>query len=127
MKLLGAEALASLFSALAKIPESPDLHKRTIEGARYAESKIRAELPRPVTGRLERSLESGGFKKRPGKPVAAFVRINRRIAPHAHLVAFGTVHSAPNDFFTRGWNKSKLKVEQILADGVGDVFDKALK
>jgi len=53
----------------------------------------------PVTGRLERAIQSGPYG--PGV-MAAFIRVDYKIAPHAHLVEYGTVKMAAKPYFRRG-------------------------
>ncbi len=99
------------------------------EAATVVQQRIKAEAPRGPTGRLKRAIESGTFKQRRNKPVASFVRVSRKIAPHAHLVEFGARggRMPANAFFRRGFNASKKKAEAILERGAGKAFDSAVK
>ncbi len=99
------------------------------EAAKIVQQRIKAEAPRGPTGNLKRSIQFGTFKQRLTKPVGSFVRVSRKIAPHAHLVEFGARGGKmpANAFFRRGFNASKRKAEAIILKGAGKAFDKAVK
>jgi len=53
-----------------------------------AAEEIRARTPVGPTGNLRRSIRARKFSKEKGQFIA-FTAIDRKIAPHAHLVEFG--------------------------------------
>lgn len=98
-------------------------------GAKRAADIIEQEAPRGPSGNLKRAVQYGVFKQRAGKPVAGFVRVDRKIAPHLHLVEFGARggNMPDNPFFSRGWRKSRTGVESELIGSVQAAIDKAIK
>ena len=127
--VIGLPELLKQFGRLRKAGGSPKLHGSVIRAARLVAERVRAEAPRGPTGNLKRSIQWGGFKRRAGRPVAAFVRVNRKIAPHAHLVHFGARggRMPSNPFFDRGVLAMKSKVPGIIAKGAGSAIDDALR
>jgi len=76
-----------------------ELRDTLLENAEILKRWIETFMPRPVTGRLARSVGVGLYRK---PIVASFVRMDYKIAPHAHLVEYGTSHSAAHPYFRRG-------------------------
>jgi hypothetical protein len=75
-----------------------------------------------VTGRLSRAIEAGAYR---AEIPAAYLRVDYNIAPHAHLVEFGTVHMGAKSYFRRGidvaapmiLSRIERKAELIAARG----------
>ena len=80
-------------------------------------------MPRPVTGRLARSIGVGLYRK---PIVASFVRADYKIAPHAHLVEYGTSHSAAHPFFRRGIETAWPMILQNIERKTQYVIERAL-
>jgi len=98
-------------------------------GAKRTADVIKQEAPLGPTGNLKRAVEYGVFKRRNRKPIAGFVRVNRKIAPHLHWLEFGARggNMPANPFFSRGWRKSRTGVESELIGSVQSAIDKAIK
>lgn len=62
--------------------------------ATWAKSFVRVR-----SGRLERAIQAGLFRNR--SLAASFVRVDYKKAPHAHLVEYGTRHSAARPYFKK--------------------------
>lgn len=124
--LIGIGAVLESMNAL----KSDGLKAGIADGIKKAADSVRdaieAEAPKGPTGNLKRSVQSGMFKKRSGKPIAGFVRVNGKIAPHAHLVEFGARGGAmpANPFFSRGYAKSKDSALQAVEDALRSAIDK---
>ena len=78
-----------------------ELFDGVLEAARPVATEIRNRAPKGPTGNLRKSIKAGKLKPRIGRNIAAFVRVDRRIAPHAHLVEFeyGTLTQKPDPYF----------------------------
>ena len=118
-----AEVLKAFDELKTGVPDSAGDGVNAV--AKAAAEVIRAEAPQGPTGNLKKSIESGGYKKKQGKPVAAFVRVNRKKAPHAHLVEFGARAGAmpANPFFARGSAKVKGAALGKVEDAVSSAID----
>ena len=128
--VVGLPQLLQQFEHLSmEVGGSRTIHDATMQAARQVAKRVRAEAPRGPTGNLRRSIQSGGYKRRMGKPIAAFVRANRRIAPHLHLVHFGARggQMPSNPFFDRGVLAMRSTIPGIIAKGAGAAIDKAIR
>jgi len=136
VKVLGQRVLAKRIKELGDKIDGREVAKIHLLAANAAAKIIRAEAPRGPTGNLQRGVVTGVFKNRPRKKRAAFVLVDRRIAPHLHLIEFGTAerrHKSgksvgrvkPNPFFARGRNKSRPVVKAILIAGWKQLFANA--
>ena len=103
--------------------------KATRDAAFALRDHIRAGTPKGPTGNLRKGVQAGTFKRRFGKPIMSFVRVNRRIVPHAHLVEFGArAGKMPaNPFFRRGAASGAQSALDAVVDGASKAIDVALK
>lgn len=62
--------------------------------ARLVRDRIKEKAPVGPTGNLRRSVVAKMLPDRPDYPLLAIAAIDRKIAPHAHLVEFG--HGGPH-------------------------------
>lgn len=79
--------------------------------ANTLKDNIRSEAPIGETGNLRRGMVAKNFAKERRNNPGAFVAVDYRIAPHAHLVEHGHItksgsHTAANPFFSRGVARS---------------------
>ena len=59
------------------------------DGAKFLKLQVKKNAP-VVTGNIKRSIVAKKFKKQGLYEPGAFVAIDRKIAPHAHLLEYGT-------------------------------------
>lgn len=119
----GLSEVLNAFDNLAGIAKDPEMKNAFLREAEDFKDVIVQEAPRGPTGNLRGAIVAKKFRRK-GESLS-FVGINFRKAPHAHLVENGTVHSAPNPFFTRGFNRQKPNfgkhVDRVLEKKVKDV------
>lgn len=95
------QKLAELASMIDE-PRALDVMQSAADGLA---GKIKNAAPQGPTGNLKQGVVAHKFKKqRRGNP-AAFVGIDYRYAPHAHLVEYGTR------------NPREVKTKKVLSDG----------
>lgn len=125
--------LAALVKTLASLKDLGVDGKKLAEAigrtAREMEERVRSEAPQGPTGNLKRGVESGVFKRRPGKPIAGFVRMSYKIAPHSHLVEFGARggQMPANPFFRRATTGGEESALSSIEDAAGQAIDDILK
>jgi len=73
----------------------------TNEAAEATASIIRARTPVGPTGNLKKSVTTKPLPRKRDYPEVTMVGCDYRIAPHQHLVEFGSARNAPNPFFRR--------------------------
>ena len=131
IKLIGKKELEAAFGDMAKGLKGPEAKRVVGKAAEPVKKAITTEAPfdpKRTTGfHLNESIEDGVFDDKPGRPVAAFVRVNSKKAPHGHLVQNGTVNQKANRFFTRGIQKGGGQANDILIKGYGDIFESRFK
>lgn len=75
-----------------------------------------------VTGKLRESIFAArGDMNKPN----ALVGVNYRIAPHAHLVEYGTVKSRPRPFLRPAISASAAEVRKVIESGLRKIVEDA--
>jgi HK97 gp10 family phage protein len=75
------------------------LEDKMLGRAEELKDKIKSAAPQGPTGNLKRSIVAKKFRNKIKNSPAVFVAIDRVIAPHAHLVEFGTKFMSPRPFW----------------------------
>jgi HK97 gp10 family phage protein len=143
MQMKGADELNKNILELTKTiaPEKvePILH----EGAKVVADAARANAPVGPTGNLRRGIVDKVLQRKgQDKPAPAMAGIDYRIAPHAHLVEFGTAERYPkkktvlydkstgqffgthvgpmpaHPFFRPAWDDNKDRIEKQIIDQI---------
>ena len=142
----GMEELENKLKKISQDLQGKYVTEKFMPAAQYAADQIRARAPQGPTGNLKRSIVA---KKLEPKQFTATVitAIDRKIAPHAHLVEFGTsarfvkkksvmvskggdffgTEVAPmpaRPFFRPGWDAVKGKVEDMIKHGIKEIVEK---
>lgn len=94
----GLEELHKAFKALGESLNDPDVEQAFLDEAEVLQADMRARVPER-TGNLRRGIVAKTFASKIKYRPAAFTAIDYRVAPHAHLVEFGTIHAAAHPFF----------------------------
>jgi len=87
--------LARLADSLSDRAISPDL----LDQAQKVADRARSKAPLGPTGNLKRSIHAKMMPAKGGYPPVAIAAVDRKIAPHGHLVEFGTVKMSARPFF----------------------------
>ncbi len=61
-----------------------------MEGAKVIADAARSKAPKGPTGNLKRSIKSKFLRQIGNYPRSAAAAVDRKIAPHAHLIEYGT-------------------------------------
>jgi HK97 gp10 family phage protein len=80
------QTLRNLVQALPNEKVEPVM----MEGAKVIADAARSKAPQGPTGNLKRSIKSKFLKQLGNYPRSAAAAVDRKIAPHAHLIEFGT-------------------------------------
>ena len=83
------EAPRKIRSILSAVT-SEDVENVLLQGARIVRDEAKRRAPVGPTGNLKRSLKAKKGKRRGKLFATAFAAVDRKIAPHAHLVEYGT-------------------------------------
>lgn len=131
VKFIGAKELEKAFGRMAKKLQSKEAVRVVRDAVEPIVQSVKKEAPfdpgRTKGTHLRDAIEGGVFRKRFGQPLAAFARVDRVKAPHAHLIQGGTVKMKANRFWTRGVRKAAPKANDIVLKGFGDILEKEFK
>lgn len=85
-----------------------------LKGSGIIAAAARRNAPLGPTGNLKRGMVAKVFSRNPAFKPAAFAAVDFRIAPHAHLVEYGTVKTGAQPFFWRAVEASSGKVIRLI-------------
>ena len=99
-----------------------ELRKACNQGAKLISDKASQLAPKgpgkPAKGyfggRLKRSLVYREMPYKETSPIVSIAAVDRKVAPHAHLVEFGTSKARPHPFFRPAYRAAAGKVKEIL-------------
>lgn len=91
IKLVGMEALRRQMEALAAAPD--DMTATYLKVGQNLEADMKARAPLGPTGNLRRSIHTKQYAE------VVVVAVDRKVAPHAGLVEFGTSKMTPRPYF----------------------------
>ena len=88
----------------------------TQEAAEYAAGIVRRNTPVGPTGNLKRAVTTKQLPKKAGYAPNTMVGLNYNIAPHQHLVEYGTSRARANPFFRRSIDQAKSGIKQRIKE-----------
>lgn len=101
VNISGYKELIAQFDKLSKVADTGEMEGKLLNRARELRNDIRKNAPRSnkwsgsvdvKPGNLRRAVEARKFRKKVPNSPAVYVRSNRKKAPHAHLVEYGTMN-----------------------------------
>lgn len=99
-KLEGLEELGQTIERMRKSVKPENVEPIVLKAAKIIKASAWGRAPRGPTGNLQRGIRAKVLKRNDfNNPAPAMVGIDFRVAPHAHLVEFGTIHAAARPFF----------------------------
>jgi len=127
-QILGMKDLEKQYGKLEMILDDRDLEDGFLAGCRKMRDRMRSKVKKK-TGALGKAIVAKKFRyKIKGQP-AAFVAVDRRKAPHAHLVEFG--HGGPQPAPAHGFFRPVVdefetngsEVEQAVAQKLQSLIE----
>lgn len=118
------EGIAELAARLDKMDKAltAACKEQLMGQATMVKEKIKERAPLGPTGNLKRSCMAKMMPEKMGYPMVAIAGIDRKIAPHAHLVEFGTVRAPAHPFFRpaieEAMPKASMNIRAALAKTV---------
>lgn len=110
VKLDGMDELMKQFQDLQKAVHPDKVEPITLKAARDIAREIRLWAPQGPTGNLRKAIRAKQLKRFGMNPAPAIAAVDRKRAPHAHLVEYGhalvrggkTIGHVPANPFFRG-------------------------
>lgn len=90
LKIEGLEELSRQLQTLGESPEGDKAEQVLLEGAQTLSTEAERRAPRGQRGNLKEALRTKKLDRRGRKTAPAIAAIDRKKAPHAHLVERGT-------------------------------------
>lgn len=117
VKIEGIPELEHKLDKMGKNMSGEKLGPLHLKGAQVVRDAIIQKAPVGPTGNLKRSPVAKLMKPREFF-VCAIAAIDRKIAPHAHLLEFGTVKMSARPFFRPAWDETRDKVRRMIQEGL---------
>lgn len=104
LQVLGAKEVVTAFNSMVDAKVDTQVKRGFLNIATSLRDEIKRRVPRgPKKERswmtMRRGVVAKAFKRQQAHNPAVFVGIDYKIAPHFHLIEFGTVHIAPRYVF----------------------------
>ncbi len=90
VEIEGKKEFEKTLKELAQCLSNAKVEPVLMEGAKIIATAAKAKVPRGPTGNLQRAIKSKFLKQISNYPRSAAAVVDRKIAPHAHLIEFGT-------------------------------------
>lgn len=113
----GTEDVINAVKALMGAMDPKNVAKVLLEGARVIRSEAKRRAPR-LNGLLKSAFKAKISKKNRKTSPSAWAAVDRKKAPHAHLVEFGTEHSAPHPYLRPAVEGTKDQVATVIKVGL---------
>jgi HK97 gp10 family phage protein len=99
----------------------------TYEAAKVIEEAVRARAPQGPTGNLKRGIKTVKLPQKGTLPPASIAKVDYSIAPHAHLLEYGTVRMDKKPFFRPAVDEVKGQAMNTLKSEMTKVIKKAVE
>ena len=113
VKVTGLKELKQNMEQVAREMEDA-MEAATNEAAEYAAGVVRSNTPVGPTGNLKKAVTTKPLPRKKGYAPNTLVGLDWQIAPHQHIVEFGTVRSRANPFFRQSINKAKAGIKSRI-------------
>ena len=129
VKMEGLDELTKALEKLAKGLHPDDVEPILNQGAKIIAEAMRGKVP-VKTGALKKSIKTKKLKRLGAQPAPSIAAIDRKKAPHAHLVEFGhggPQPAPPHPFFRPAVDENENRVYKHVEDGIKTLVEKAIK
>lgn len=122
------QGMEQLEKQLEKINKNMEREAKAsvLRQAETLKDRITARAPVGPTGRLKRSPVARMMPEKAGYPAIAIAGIDRKIAPHAHLVEFGTSRAPAYPFFRPAVDECADRIEGNLRSDIKKGIEEAV-
>jgi len=90
LEIIGKEEFAETLLELSKALPNDKVEPVMLEGAKVIAAAAKDKAPLGPTGHLKKSVKAKQLKQISNYPRSAAAAVDRKIAPHAHLIEYGT-------------------------------------
>lgn len=122
-KLEGMVEIKQRIGRIVTKANSADIKRVYMRGAMVLRNEAR-DLAPIKTGRLKAAIFAAYG---PPYKQTVLVGVNYRIAPHAHIVEFGSSHSPPHPYLRPAMNYTRSMVVRVIAEGFLSMLEDAAR
>jgi len=138
IEIQGKEAFEKTLLALAKSLPNDKVEPLMLEGAKVIAAVAKAKAPQGPTGNLKKAVKAKLLKQISNYPRSAAAAVDRKIAPHAFIIEYGTkpryqrsgrytgIGSA-QPFFRPAVDTNKGRIQGEVITKLGNLIDSAMK
>ncbi len=90
LEIKGNEEFAKTLLALAKALPNDKVEPVMMEGAKVIRDAVKAKAPLGPTGHLKKAVKAKQLKQISNYPRSAAAAVDRKVAPHAYIIEYGT-------------------------------------
>ena len=126
IRIDGLKDLEKDFKRLTKSFKPEEVKKASMEAAQIIRDEAERRAPLGPTGNLKKSNVVKPLNKDKKKP-SAIAAVDRKVAPHAHFVEFGTSKMTARPFFRPAVELEGPKAAQKFRDSLKKLVEKAVK
>jgi len=127
VRIIGLDALSRKLEKIGRATNKENTGGLLLRQAEIIRDRIRANVPVGPTGNLKRSPIAKLMPESSSYPAIAIAGINRKIAPHAHLVEFGTSRMPAHPFFRPAIDACRGGVMSRIKNGLKRLIEGAAR
>jgi len=131
VKMEGLDELSKALKKLADGLPPEQVEPILKQGAKTITDSMKQKAPKGPTGNLKKAIKVKKLKNNNyAQPAVYIAAVDRKKAPHAHLVEFG--HGGPHPappypFFRPAVDENENKVYKDVEDGIKKLVERAIK
>lgn len=126
-RIEGLDDLNKQLESIATSLDADAVEPILFEGAQTIAGDMLQRAPRGPTGNLKRSIGAKTLRRRDKNPAPSIAAVDRKIAPHAHLVEFGTSKMSARPFMRPAVDSQGGKVAKQVEEGLQRLIGEAAK
>ena len=138
IEIQGKEAFEKTLLALAKALPNNKVEPVMMEGAKVIAAAAKAKAPQGPTGKLKKAVKAKMLKQIGNYPRSAAAAVDRKIAPHAFIIEYGTKPRYQKSgrytgigpaipFFRPAVDANKGRIQHDIITKLGNMIDGAMK
>lgn len=126
MQVEGLDQALKKVNAMFNALDPKKIEKVLLKGAQTVSKESRRRAPERE-GKLKKAHKARVSKRRRKDGAGAFSAIDRKIAPHAHLVEYGTVKMTAQPFFRPAVDATEAQVKDQVEGDLKALVDGATR
>jgi len=138
IEIQGKEAFEKTLLALAKALPNDKVEPVMMEGAKVIAAAAKAKAPQGPTGNLKKGVKAKFLRQIGNYPRSAAAAVDRKIAPHAYIIEYGTKPRYQKSgrytgigpaipFFRPAVDTNKGRIQDEVITKLGNLIDSAMK